>query len=131
MAENEDQGNDEQNRDMTDDQRHETASAEFVPLLETVQSAKDSAGAIDAAALVVVSGRVALEGETRVKRVYAIGGQRAEKIVEGNILPGKLDEFLGERTADDVAVGAASIINLHDGSECGFARGVDETAEEK
>ena len=36
MAENEDQGNDEQKGEMTDDQGHEAAGAEFVPLLEAL-----------------------------------------------------------------------------------------------
>jgi hypothetical protein len=52
----EDQRHNDQDRDVTDDQRDEPAGAEFVPLLEAVKSAEESAGAIDAAAVVVVRG---------------------------------------------------------------------------
>ena len=52
----ENQGDDEENENVSEDQGDESAGAEFVPLLEAVKSAEESAGAIDAAAVVVVRG---------------------------------------------------------------------------
>ena len=127
----ENQCDDEQNDDVTDDQWDEPAGVEFVPLLKALKSAEQPAGAVDTAAPVVVGGRVALEGETGVNGVNAIGGQRPQQIIIGNILPGDFDEFLGEPAADDVPMGAAPEADLHNRTVAGLARRFDETAEEE
>jgi len=117
----ENQGDDEENENVCKDQWDETAGAEFVPLLEAVKSAEKTAGAIDAAEAVVVGCGVALEGETGIDGVNAIGGEGTEQIIIGNILPGEIDELPGELAGDDVAVSAAPEADFYDRSEGGFA----------